>query len=157
MELHIIENVATRSDAERCTDSQEIPRLNYSLRERKWRIILFWSFILLDSLIMPIGLYFSLWYLVGPGAPGNQILNASQVFGILTATLCGTSILEYVIRLYDLCKRHSSCRVSVPTIAESSTQWPPSEEKSPILVFTTYISHSETYTFPGSRSITVGS
>jgi len=37
------------------------PRLEYELRTKKLRIAFFWSMILLDSMGLPIVLYFVLW------------------------------------------------------------------------------------------------
>lgn len=38
------------------------PPLNYTLRTRKKGIAIFWTLILLDTVAMPIALYFGLWY-----------------------------------------------------------------------------------------------
>lgn len=89
----------------------EPPPLNYSLAPRKWSIILFWGLILFDCTAMPIGLYFGLWYGVGPGAKGKKVLSANAVFSIVTAALGGVSILEYVLRFKRLWQKGSTCRV----------------------------------------------
>lgn len=89
----------------------EPPRLEYSLRTRKMAIFLFWSIILFDSVVMPIALYFGLWYGVGPGNPSNEKLSANTVFSIVTAALGGASILEYFVRFWRLYKKNSTCRV----------------------------------------------
>ena len=81
----------------------EPPPLNYSLWPRKWSIFIFWSLILIDSIAMPIGLYFGLWY--------GTNLSPNTVFSIVTAALGGVSILEYVLRFRRLWRKGSTCRV----------------------------------------------
>ncbi|CAI4212048.1 unnamed protein product [Parascedosporium putredinis] len=90
----------------------EPPRLNYTLRTRKMSIFLWWSVIIFDSVVMPIALYFGLWYGVGPAAPPErQKLSANAVFSIVTAAIGGASILEYFLRMWNLWKKDSDCRV----------------------------------------------
>lgn len=93
----------------------EPPPLNYTLRTRKMAIFIFWSFIVFDSVIMPIALYFGLWYGVGPGAntptQKHQVLSANAVFSIVTAAIGGASIIEYFVRFWRLYKKGSTCRV----------------------------------------------
>lgn len=86
------------------------PPLNYTLRTRKLSIFIFWSFIIFDSVVMPIALYFGLWYGVGPPAK-KQVLSANAVFSIVTAAIGGASILEYAVRFWRLWKKNSTCRV----------------------------------------------
>ncbi|KAJ4415982.1 hypothetical protein N0V82_007007 [Gnomoniopsis sp. IMI 355080] len=91
------------------------PPLNYTLRTRKMSIFIFWSFIVFDSVVMPIGLYFGLWYGVGPGAntatEKKEVLSANAVFSIVTAAIGGASIVEYAVRFWRLYKKNSTCRV----------------------------------------------
>ncbi|KAF3765661.1 hypothetical protein M406DRAFT_231875, partial [Cryphonectria parasitica EP155] len=82
----------------------EPPPLNYTLHTRKKAIFIFWSFIIFDSVVMPIALYFGLWY-------GGEVLSANAVFSIVTAAIGGASILEYCIRFWRLYKKSSTCRV----------------------------------------------
>lgn len=90
----------------------EPPPLNYTLYTRKKAIFIFWSFIIFDSVVMPIALYFGLWYGVGPGTTkDNEVLSANAVFSIVTAAIGGASILEYFIRFWRLYKKDSTCRV----------------------------------------------
>lgn len=86
------------------------PPLNYTLRTRKMSIFIFWSFIIFDSVVMPIALYFGLWYGVGPPAK-KQVLSANAVFSIVTAAIGGASIVEYAVRFWRLWKKSSTCRV----------------------------------------------
>jgi hypothetical protein len=81
----------------------EPPPLNYTLWTRKWPITWFWTLILIDSIAMPIVLYFCLWYLTD--------LSPNTVFSIVTAALGGASIIEYFLRFWRLWKQNSTCRV----------------------------------------------
>lgn len=82
------------------------PPLNYSLRPRKKAIFWFWTLIFVDCVLMPIGLYFGMWY----GLTRDQ-LSANAVFSISTALLGTVSIVEYFIRFHRLWKKNSNCRV----------------------------------------------
>lgn len=81
----------------------EPPPLNYTLYTRKLSIFIFWSLILIDSIAMPIVLYFCLWY--------DTSLSPNAVFSIVTAALGGVSIVEYFLRFRRLWKKGSTCRV----------------------------------------------
>lgn len=91
------------------------PPLNYDLRSRKLAILFFWTVILVDSVAMPIALYFGLWYGVGPGTNTptevKEKLSANAVFSIVTAAIGGASIVEYFLRFWRLFKKNSKCRV----------------------------------------------
>lgn len=87
------------------------PPLNYTLRDKKLRIAIFWCFIVVDCAVMPLTLYFVLWYDVGPGSEDKHALSASTVLSIVTATIGGSSILEYLLRAWKLWKKSSDCRV----------------------------------------------
>lgn len=79
------------------------PPLNYSLRTRKKALVIFWTLIVVDSVCVPIALYFGLWY--------GTSLSPNAVFSISTATLGTVSIVEYFIRFRRLWRKNSSCRV----------------------------------------------
>ncbi|KAF2266322.1 hypothetical protein CC78DRAFT_154358 [Lojkania enalia] len=79
------------------------PPLNYSLRARKKAIVIFWTLIVVDSIFVPIALYFGLWY--------GTDLSPNAVFSISTATLGTVSIVEYFVRFRRLWRKDSSCRV----------------------------------------------
>ncbi|THZ04714.1 hypothetical protein D6C93_02317 [Aureobasidium pullulans] len=79
------------------------PSLEYDLRQRKRSIFIFWFLILFDSIVMPLALYFGLWY--------GTNLSPNTVFSIVTAALGGISIFEYVLRFWHLWKKGSTCRV----------------------------------------------
>ncbi|KAK8054541.1 hypothetical protein PG994_009608 [Apiospora phragmitis] len=91
----------------------EPPRLGYTIRTTKriWFIAIFWTIIVFDSVVMPIGLYFGLWYGVGPGNPDDERLSANTVFSIVTAAIGGASILEYFVRFWRLYRKDSTCAV----------------------------------------------
>lgn len=103
------------ADSRRPEYLPEPPSLNYTLRTRKLSIAFFWSLILFDSVAIPIGLYFGLWYGVGPGANTptqyREKLSANAVFSIVTAAVGGASILEYFVRMRRLWRKDSTCRV----------------------------------------------
>ncbi|KAF8851765.1 hypothetical protein BDZ45DRAFT_601020, partial [Acephala macrosclerotiorum] len=82
----------------------ELPELQYELHTKKLRIVFFWVRVLLDSMIIPIVLYFVLWKESG--------LDHNTVYNIISATLAGTCIFEYFQRLWVLGKKSSTCRVS---------------------------------------------
>lgn len=86
-------------------DTHGPPSLGYSLREPKRRrnIAIFWSMVVVDSVAMPLALYFALWY--------HTDLSPNTVFSIVTAALGGVSIADYGWRLWRLWKKNSDCRV----------------------------------------------
>lgn len=79
------------------------PSLEYSLNGRWFWIIFFWQLVIIDSVVMPIALYFGLWY--------GTNLSPNTVFSIVTAALGGVSIIEYFLRFWRLWKKNSRCRV----------------------------------------------
>lgn len=92
----------------------EPPPLNYTLHTRYKAIFIFWTFIVIDSVVMPIALYYGLWYGVGPGSvtdDDNEVMSANTVYSIVTAAIGGASILEYFVRFWRLFKKGSTCRV----------------------------------------------
>ncbi|KAK8065182.1 hypothetical protein PG997_011929 [Apiospora hydei] len=87
------------------------PPLNYTLRGRRSGIALFVFYTFLDSLVLPVGLYFLLWYGFGPGNPKYHPLSASTVLTIVTTAIGGASIYELLLRAWRLWKKNSDCRV----------------------------------------------
>lgn len=87
-------------------DFRRPPPLNYSLRIRKKSIFWFWTLIFVDCILMPIGMYFGMWY----GLTRDQ-LSANAVFSISTALLGTVSIVEYFVRFARLWRKNSNCRV----------------------------------------------
>ncbi|PNS17678.1 hypothetical protein CAC42_3073 [Sphaceloma murrayae] len=65
-------------------------------------MVLFWLLVIIDSVFMPIGLYFGLEY--------GTSLSPNTVFSIVTAAIGGVSIIEYFLRTWRLWKRDSTCR-----------------------------------------------
>lgn len=84
-------------------DDSRPPSLHYTLRTRKLYITIFWALILIDSIAIPLVLYFCLHYLTS--------LSANSVFSISTACLGGISIIEYILRFWRLWRHNSKCRV----------------------------------------------
>jgi hypothetical protein len=85
--------------------SSSPPLLHYSLHTRKVTITIFWSLVLIDSVILPIALYFTLWYCVSRDA-----LSANSVFSIITGAIGGVALVEYLWRIWCLLKPISNCR-----------------------------------------------
>lgn len=84
----------------------EPPSLNYDLRSKKRKLAFFWTVVIFDSVLMPIGLYFGLWYTVH--ASGK--MSANTVFSIVTAAIGGIAIFEYFVRAWALWKKNSTSR-----------------------------------------------
>ncbi|GFZ49882.1 hypothetical protein JCM24511_07285 [Saitozyma sp. JCM 24511] len=80
------------------------PPLDYSLHTRKLTITLFWSLVVIDSVFMPIALYFGLQY--------GTSLDDNAVLSITMAALGGVSLIEYIYRTWRLVNRKSDCRCS---------------------------------------------
>lgn len=97
------------------------PPLNYTLRGRRSGIALFVFYTFLDSLALPVGLYFLLWYGFGPGNPKYHPLSASTVLTIVTTAIGGASIYELLQRGWRLWRKESDCRVSNVTRMEYYT------------------------------------
>ncbi|TLD10147.1 hypothetical protein PgNI_06663 [Pyricularia grisea] len=87
------------------------PSLNFTIQDKRTGIAMFVIFTFFDSLVLPVGLYFALWYGFGPGNPTNQPLSGSIVMTIVTAIIGGTSLLELLQRAWRLGKKDSRCRV----------------------------------------------
>ncbi|KAH7031508.1 uncharacterized protein B0I36DRAFT_431601 [Microdochium trichocladiopsis] len=87
------------------------PSLNYTLRDKKLRIAVFWCFVFFDCALVPVGLYLFLWYNNGPGSEERDPLSANLVLSIVTATIGGTGIIEFAIGMWKLWKKGSNCRV----------------------------------------------
>lgn len=84
----------------------EPPALNYDLRAKKWKLLFFWTVCIFDTVLMPIGFYFGLWYTVYQ----DGRLSANGVFSVVTACIGGIAIFEYFLRLWALWKKDSTCR-----------------------------------------------
>jgi len=77
------------------------PPLNYSLRDRKKSIVIIWTIIILDACILPIVLFYALWFTKVSHLTVISIL--SSVFGLST-------LYHFANRMYYLCKKDSTCR-----------------------------------------------
>lgn len=79
------------------------PPLEYSLDNRKKSLVIFVFLIFIDCIVVPLVLYFTLWYLTS--------LSHNAVFSISTGALGSVSIFEYFIRFRRLWRKNSNCRV----------------------------------------------
>ncbi|PYH37029.1 uncharacterized protein BO87DRAFT_394685 [Aspergillus neoniger CBS 115656] len=77
--------------------------LNYSLEKRKLRILIFWFLVFIDSVALPIGLYYLL--------TRCTTLSTTTIFNILTLTLFGTFVTETLQRSWSLWRKESKVRV----------------------------------------------
>ncbi|KZP10486.1 hypothetical protein FIBSPDRAFT_872575 [Athelia psychrophila] len=77
------------------------PPINYSLRNRKKAIIIGCSIILVDSCILPIFLFYVLWF---------SKLSHSNAFNILSSVFGIPTLLQWGKRMWYLCKKDSDCR-----------------------------------------------
>ncbi|TLS26059.1 hypothetical protein PpBr36_07876 [Pyricularia pennisetigena] len=87
------------------------PPLNFTLHGKRTGIAMFVVFTFFDSLVLPVGLYFVLWYGFGPGNPQYHPLSATVVMTIVTAIIGGASIWELLQRAWRLGRKDSRCRV----------------------------------------------
>jgi hypothetical protein len=72
----------------------DLPAIPYSLRSRKISIAIVWTIILLDSVVLPLGLFFILKYGVGWDDIKNLAIS-NGVFGFF-------AFIQYAFRLYRL-------------------------------------------------------
>jgi hypothetical protein len=77
------------------------PPLNYSLHDRKKSIAITWTIIVCDSCLLPIIMFYALWF---------TKLSHTTVFNILSSIFGGPSFLQFAKRMYYLCKKDSMCR-----------------------------------------------
>jgi len=77
------------------------PPLNYSLHDRKTSIAITWTIIFCDSCLLPIILFYALWFTKVSHMTVISIL--SSVFGLPT-------LFHFGKRMYSLCKKDSTCR-----------------------------------------------
>ncbi|KAI9728993.1 MAG: hypothetical protein M1828_000078 [Chrysothrix sp. TS-e1954] len=93
-----------RSSISPSSEPPQPPRLNYTLRTRYLSLLIFWTLILIDTIAIPITLYFSLTRYA-------TSLSRNAVFSISTGALGGISIIEYFLRFWRLWRHDSGCRV----------------------------------------------
>ncbi|KAF7967153.1 hypothetical protein HWV62_35690 [Athelia sp. TMB] len=77
------------------------PPINYSLRARKRAIIISWSIIAVDSCLLPIVMFYALWF---------TPLSHSNTFNILSSIFGFPTILQWAKRMWYLCRKDSDCR-----------------------------------------------
>ncbi|KAG4414241.1 hypothetical protein IFR04_012613 [Cadophora malorum] len=94
----------TLSISNNSTSDSNLPKLDYDLYTKKWSIIFFCSCAALDSVAVPIVLYIILNY--------ETDLDKDTVYLIISGTLFGTIIVEFLQRTWRLWKKSSTCRVA---------------------------------------------
>ncbi|KAF7967148.1 hypothetical protein HWV62_18624 [Athelia sp. TMB] len=77
------------------------PPINYSLHTRKKAIIISWSIIVADSCLLPIIMFYALWF---------SPLSHSNTFNILSSIFGMPTLLQWCKRMWYLCKKDSDCR-----------------------------------------------
>ncbi|KAF7980692.1 hypothetical protein HWV62_37139 [Athelia sp. TMB] len=93
-------NASTRSTLNEPIPS-ELPALAYSLRARKHAIIITWSVILFMAALLPVILFYALWY---------TSVAHSTTMQIAAAVTGGPSAVQWLTRTWALCKTGSTCR-----------------------------------------------
>ncbi|KAF7966735.1 hypothetical protein HWV62_37259 [Athelia sp. TMB] len=78
------------------------PSLNYSLRNRKTAIAITWTVICIDSCIMPVVLFYSLWF--------GSNLSHERIFSIMTTVFGLPTMFNFLRRMWGLCKKDPSRR-----------------------------------------------
>ena len=95
------------------------PPLPYSLHPRKKAIAITWTIILFDSCLLPITMFYALWFTKLSHKTGmisiiSYILSLTvvfaTVFNILSSIFGLPSFVHFVKRIYYLCKKDSTCR-----------------------------------------------
>ncbi|PVH71916.1 hypothetical protein DL98DRAFT_434271 [Cadophora sp. DSE1049] len=86
------------------TSDSNLPKLDYDVHAKRWSIIFFCTCTALDSVAVPIVLYIILNY--------ETDLDKDTVYLIISGTLFGTIILEFLQRTWRLWKLSSTCRVA---------------------------------------------
>ncbi|KAK3167200.1 hypothetical protein OEA41_010326 [Lepraria neglecta] len=77
--------------------SPVLPKLSYSLRDHKKNIALIWTLLALDVAIMPLALFYPLWYATS--------LEPAYIFAITTGVFGIISGMEWVFRSRQLWKK----------------------------------------------------
>ena len=74
--------------------TSQLPRLPYSLREHKLSIIVIWTLLAIDGAILPIALFYPLWYATS--------LRSAYIFAISTSVFGIISGIEWAFRSWRL-------------------------------------------------------
>ena len=96
------------------------PSLNYSLYDRKKSIAITWTVISFDSCILPITLYYVLWFgtTLSHNMGGTRLIfctihtksHFKSVFTIMTAVFGVPTVVNFSKRMYNLLKKDPVCR-----------------------------------------------
>ncbi|KAJ5038838.1 uncharacterized protein L3040_006517 [Drepanopeziza brunnea f. sp. 'multigermtubi'] len=103
-EFEVLHCVLPSTDIPEHKQKDGPPSLEYDLASKVWRIIIFWTLVILDSFAIPIILYFVLNY--------STSLSKKQVYYIISLTLFGTLTVEYAQRAWRLWTKNSTVRVA---------------------------------------------
>lgn len=87
-------NVASGSST---PPGSSLPQLPYSLREHKRSIAIIWTLLALDAAIMPLALFYPLWY--------ASDLKSAYIFAVTTGVFGIISGLEWAYRSWQLWKK----------------------------------------------------
>ena len=90
--LHGSEDKVTQKDP-----LEGLPQLPYSLRDHKSSIALIWTLLALDAAIIPLTLFYPLWY--------ATTLKPAYIFAITTSVFGIISGFEWVFRSWALWKK----------------------------------------------------
>ena len=90
-------NVASGSSIPPRSDSPSLPQLPYSLRDHKKSIAVIWTLLALDAAIMPLALFYPLWY--------ASDLASAYIFAVTTGVFGIISGMEWCFRSWQLWKK----------------------------------------------------
>ena len=74
-----------------------LPQLPYSLRDHKLSIAIIWTLLAIDAAIMPLALFYPLWY--------DTNLQPAYIFAITTSLFGTISGIEWAYRSWSLWKK----------------------------------------------------
>ena len=99
--LDSINNINNNTDNNTSGDTTpphpSLPQLPYSLRDHKRNIAIIWSLLTLDAVIMPLALFYPLWY--------ASSLSPSYIFAVTTGAFGTISGVEWFFRSWMLWKK----------------------------------------------------
>ena len=90
-------NVASNSSIIPRSSSPSLPQLPYSLRDHKKSIAVIWTLLALDAAIMPLALFYPLWY--------ASDLASAYIFAVTTGVFGIISGIEWCFRSWQLWKK----------------------------------------------------
>lgn len=100
-----MEKVRTRSETRLSADSppgRVPPELPYSIRDHTLAIAIAWSILVINSCIVPLALFYALWF--------GTALSRNIVLAINTAVFGFITLVAWAVRLWRLLQRDASLR-----------------------------------------------